>query len=677
MSSGRKCKNCGSSDIEVDPARGDAVCTNCGSVLEDNIIVAEVQFEEGAHGTGTAIGQFVSADSKGGATKFGASFHVGVGLESREITLRKARNGITQLCNQLRLNQHCIDTACRFFNMALCRNLTRGRRNSHVHAACVYLTCRTEGTPHLLIDISDVLQICCYELGRAYLKLSKALCINIPSVDPCMYILRFAGQLEFGSKTQQVANTALRLVQRMKRDSIHSGRRPSGLCGAALLIAARLHEFSRSTSDIVKIVKVHESTLRKRLIEFGDTPSSALTLEEFMTVDLEEEQDPPSFKAARKKDKERLQKLMEEEADCITDLQRQIESQLEKDNHKKTNQRNSIEMFLSGNGNADESAETEKFINECTLGTIRKIMDEENVDDPENDVEDSIKELGPDIASMGLANSLSDTSNALQPAPSIEVDLTSFEELDDAELDSYIMSDHEAECKKVLWHERNAAYLEQQKSRAEKLQKEREEGKTSKRKRKVVVRKKATSGPASSASEAIEKILQEKKISTKINYEVLKTLNATSTSTNIGGGLNAGETADNSLQEQDSSTTSESIKRRRLSSTSSFLEHNLLTDNKLKKTKLKVTPNIGLPVVESKKPLQDESDEIKKRENVNTATLSEEELEEDYEDEEGAGNDDTVAEEMGVVHMLRQHHRQGDEDENEMDHYGYDYDEDY
>lgn len=54
--------------------------------------------------------------------------------------------------------------------------------------------------------------------------------ISIP--DPCLYILRFAAKLEFGSKTQEVANTALRLVQRMKRDSIHTGRRPSGLCGA-------------------------------------------------------------------------------------------------------------------------------------------------------------------------------------------------------------------------------------------------------------------------------------------------------------------------------------------------------------------------------------------------------------------------------------------------------------
>jgi len=44
--------------------------------------------------------------------------------------------------------------------------------------------------------------------------------------------MRFAHKLEFGDKTHAVSMTALRVVQRMKRDSIHSGRRPSGLCGA-------------------------------------------------------------------------------------------------------------------------------------------------------------------------------------------------------------------------------------------------------------------------------------------------------------------------------------------------------------------------------------------------------------------------------------------------------------
>lgn len=70
-----------------------------------------------------------------------------------------------------------------------------------------------------------------------------------------------------------------------------------------------MHEYSRTIVDIVRIVKIHESTLRKRLTEFADTPSSALTLDEFMSVDLEAEQDPPAFKAARKKDRDRIKEV--------------------------------------------------------------------------------------------------------------------------------------------------------------------------------------------------------------------------------------------------------------------------------------------------------------------------------------------------------------------------------
>lgn len=64
MSGGRVCAACGGSDIEVDSARGDAVCTGCGSVLEDNIIVSEVQFVENSGGGSSAVGQFVSLDGE-------------------------------------------------------------------------------------------------------------------------------------------------------------------------------------------------------------------------------------------------------------------------------------------------------------------------------------------------------------------------------------------------------------------------------------------------------------------------------------------------------------------------------------------------------------------------------------------------------------------------------------
>ena len=50
--------------------------------------------------------------------------------------------------------------------------------------------------------------------------------------------------------------SALRLVQRMRRDWIQTGRRPSGICGAALLIASRVHGFRRTQREVVRIVRI-------------------------------------------------------------------------------------------------------------------------------------------------------------------------------------------------------------------------------------------------------------------------------------------------------------------------------------------------------------------------------------------------------------------------------------
>lgn len=44
-----------------------------------------------------------------------------------------------------------------------------------------------------------------------------------------------------------------------------------------------------------------------RLTEFEDTPTSQLTIDEFMKVDLDQECDPPSYTAGQKK--QRLQQV--------------------------------------------------------------------------------------------------------------------------------------------------------------------------------------------------------------------------------------------------------------------------------------------------------------------------------------------------------------------------------
>lgn len=69
--SGNKCRNCGSTNIETDPARGDAICMECGFVLEDSVIVSQPTFEESSSGK-VMPKYFVPNDSTGGATNFGA-----------------------------------------------------------------------------------------------------------------------------------------------------------------------------------------------------------------------------------------------------------------------------------------------------------------------------------------------------------------------------------------------------------------------------------------------------------------------------------------------------------------------------------------------------------------------------------------------------------------------------
>ncbi|KAM6165660.1 transcription factor IIIB 90 kDa subunit isoform 2-T2 [Erethizon dorsatum] len=546
---GRVCRACGGTDIELDAARGDAVCTACGSVLEDNIIVSEVQFVENSGGGSSAVGQFVSLDGPGKTPTLGGGFHVNLGKESRAQTLQNGRRHIHHLGSQLQLNQHCLDTAFIFFKMAANKSLTRGRKMAHVIAACLYLVCRTEGTPHMLLDLSDLLQVNVYVLGKTFLLLARELCINAPAIDPCLYIPRFAHLLEFGDKNHEVSMTALRLLQRMKRDWMHTGRRPSGLCGAALLVAARMHDFRRTVKEVISVVKVCESTLRKRLTEFEDTPTSQLTIDEFMKIDLEEECDPPSYTAGQRKLRMKqleqvLSKQLEEVEGEISSYQDAIEIELENSRPKargalaNLSKDGSVEDTTSSLfGEEDtEDEELEAAASHMNKDFYRELLSggsgsSDAVEIPEEGGQPLALEslLGPlpTAASLGISDSIRECISSPSGDPKDasgdgELDLSG---IDDLEIDRYILNEAEARVKAELWMRENAEYLREQREKEARIAKEKELGIYKEHKPKKSCKRREPI-QASTAREAIEKMLEQKKISSKINYSVLRDLNS-------------------------------------------------------------------------------------------------------------------------------------------------------
>lgn len=166
---------------------------------------------------------------------------------------------------------------------------------------------------HLLIDFSDVLQTNLYVLGNLYLKIIKLLNFDIPQIDPSLFIQRFCNKLKFGAQANAIANTSLKILQSMKRNWLHLGRRPNGLCGAAILISASCHQQKKSLEEIVDVVHVCNGTIKKRIKEFTYTPTSNMTKEELDNTPLldndaleslmyDQGMDPPSFIANRVKD---------------------------------------------------------------------------------------------------------------------------------------------------------------------------------------------------------------------------------------------------------------------------------------------------------------------------------------------------------------------------------------
>ncbi|XP_047248868.1 BRF1 RNA polymerase III transcription initiation factor subunit a [Girardinichthys multiradiatus] len=578
--SSKVCKHCGSSDIDVDHARGDAVCMGCGSVLEDNIIVSEVEFVETGGGGSLAVGQFVSSEGGPKNPSFGDGHFSGMGSESRAQTLQRAKQHINTLGHQLQMNQHCLDTAFNFYKMALNKSLTRGRKSAHVMAACIYLVCRTEGTPHMLLDLSDILQVNVYVLGKTFLLLAKELCINAPAIDPCLYIPRFTQMLEFGEKSREVSMTALRLVQRMKRDWMHTGRRPSGLCGAALLVSARLHDFCRTIKEIVKVVKVCEATLKKRLTEFEDTPTSQLSIEEFMRVDLDQECDPPCFTAGLKKKKAQqleleLKKKIDDFEDEIQGYQDEIDAELGSCRPKlrgvyaaytkeeclnediTSTSSKVVEELNEGDELQAVAKHFGKELDEITLEALIK-LEKEGSEEEENQQENFSKRKGPSLASilgrmstsatLGLTESIShcvgDNMDNDGSADNGDLDLSG---IDDSEIDLYLLNDEEVQIKTALWMAENSDYLKAQKEKEVKMRKEKELG-IYKEKKPRRPSKKHPTIRANSADEAIEKMLEQKKISTKINYDVLKELN-------IKPGLSPASVVESPKEEQSATRT--------------------------------------------------------------------------------------------------------------------------
>jgi transcription factor IIIB subunit 2 len=244
-----------------------------------------------------------------------------------------------------------------------------------------------------------------------------------------------------------------------------------------------------------------------RLEEFEKTPSGQLTIDEFLQIDLEEESDPPSFSEARKRTKPQVRckhkhsnydlrltwsflyskkgncrEMLEtnpilagqvvEMEDKINRLLETADSVIENDSNQEENLSTIESCKSSAKSKQVSFADEPSFTGHSTSDNTTKV----------DDIGFTLRDLarrgshavyaagGYDVIAAALGNDVTAVPNMVdsfaaessQMTESEEVESDNLDDLDDSELDKFLLSDKEVIVKTKLWMEENKLYLEEQ-----------------------------------------------------------------------------------------------------------------------------------------------------------------------------------------------------------------------
>lgn len=324
-----KCSNPSCPRPNIVESEHGLICDTCGAVAqEDSGLVSEQGFGETDSGRITALGVHVGESQTHQRTYAPGGALGNAGREptvNRERSEAHARTIMISYQTLLKIRSAEVEAGMQIFKLAWGNSFVQGRTIDSVAVVCLYLACRrkheqvqNERRPLyslMMIDFAERLNMDVFALGKMYHDLVRRLygqsdsggiqaeiSADLLAHGPEVLVSRFVDALEFDkSHRDKIKMDAIRIVKRMKRDWMSTGRRPSGVCGAAILLAARMNNYRRTVREVVLTAKVTEITINKRLEEFSGTQSSKLSVTQFRdnsVLDAVAASDPPSYQRA-------------------------------------------------------------------------------------------------------------------------------------------------------------------------------------------------------------------------------------------------------------------------------------------------------------------------------------------------------------------------------------------
>lgn len=286
-----ECPECKSPKVIRDYVKGEVLCANCGLIIQDNIedprapvAYDQEQMENRSHsgapskfgkirkGLVTEIDMY-NRDIRGNKIdyrKIGQfqrmrKFHrrdMVSGSAERNIAI--AFGELDRVSSYMGLQDSIRESAALLYRNCVKAGLTKGRLIESLVAAVVYATCRINGIPRTLDEISQVSGIEKKEVGRAFRFVKNQLGLEVPLSEPDSYVPKFIVALKLSGRVEA---KALNILNQAKAKGLISGRGPLGVAAAAVYMASAMQGEWRTQHEVADVAGVTEVTIRNRYRE--------------------------------------------------------------------------------------------------------------------------------------------------------------------------------------------------------------------------------------------------------------------------------------------------------------------------------------------------------------------------------------------------------------------------
>ena len=310
-----KCPECGSTRIIRDYDSGEAVCGDCGLVVEEHFLdegpetraFSPEDYEERLR---TGLPEQYSIFDKGLTTSIDVSGEDASGKKlpaetyfkmkrlskwqvhsrvysSANRDLAQAMVELDRLCDALVIPQATKEQAAVIYRKALDRGIVRGRSIASTVAASLYAACRTTGVERPLRTIAEAslagrrlehdgtwkrkketrASAKVKEVSRCYRLILKEVGLEVPLKDPVTCLKKVANEVGASGEAQGLA---AQIILKAKQRHLLLGKEPHGVAAAALYLACVICGEDKTQKQIADAAGVTEVTVRNRYKQLSD-----------------------------------------------------------------------------------------------------------------------------------------------------------------------------------------------------------------------------------------------------------------------------------------------------------------------------------------------------------------------------------------------------------------------